>query len=363
MNLLNHATCSQRRSSLLPALSLLVIGFIAHADLLAESNGGKMQFAVIGDMPYDASQKRQFVNLMKDIDASDAGFVVHVGDYWSDGKIWKEDSKGLPPCGDETYQDRLNEAENSVHPFIITPGDNDWTDCYRAKPRAYDPLERLAKLRRMFFAGDSSLGQHKLQLVRESSRKKYSNFSENARWSYGGVTFATLHMVGSNNNLGRSPEMDKEYEERNTANLKWLDETFAAAKRNGSIAVMLLSQANPQFETTWTATAQRRYLLGGLDIKPPQDKRQTGFDDFIRALEGHVLDFGKPVTYVHGDTHTFRIDKPLYGSISRRMIENFTRVETFGYPDTHWVQITIDPEDPNVFRFEPRIVKSNRVEH
>jgi hypothetical protein len=363
MNLRTPESNPTRMVALLPAIVLLAVSLFAPADLQAESRTGTLEFAVIGDMPYDASQKQQFANLTKEFGAAKLGFVVHAGDYWSDGKIWKENSKGLPPCGDETYQDRLSMAEKSVHPFIITPGDNDWTDCYRARPRAYDPLERLAKLRRMFFAGDSSLGQHKLKLVRQSQNKNSAKFSENARWTWGGVTFATLHMVGSNNNLGRTPEMDKEYEERNTANLKWLDKTFAAARRNGSRAVMIFAQANPQFETTWTATAQRRYMLGGMGIKPPKEKRQTGFDDFIRALEGHVLDFGKPVAYVHGDTHTFRIDKPLYGSISRRMIENFTRVETFGYPDTHWVRVTIDPEDPNVFRFRPEIVERNRVDH
>jgi hydroxyacyl-ACP dehydratase HTD2-like protein with hotdog domain len=72
--------------------------------------------------------------------------------------------------------------------------------------------------------------------------------------------------------------------------------------------------------------------------------------------------FGKPVVYVHGDTHTFRIDKPLvYSSSPSRFIENFTRVETFGYPNTHWVRVTIDPDDPNVFRFEQEIVSANRV--
>jgi hypothetical protein len=36
-------------------------------------------------------------------------------------------------------------------PFVFVPGDNDWTDCHR-RAGAYDPLERLARLR-VFFAG------------------------------------------------------------------------------------------------------------------------------------------------------------------------------------------------------------------
>jgi hypothetical protein len=38
---------------------------------------------------------------------------------------------------------------------------------------------------------------------------------------------------------------------------------------------------------------------------------------------------------------------------------NFTRVETFGPPDIHWVKATIQPDDPNFFRFEPITVQAN----
>jgi hypothetical protein len=41
------------------------------------------------------------------------------------------------------------------------------------------------------------------------------------------------------------------------------------------------------------------------------------------------------------------------------VLANFTRVETFGARQTHWVSATIDPSDPNLFEFEPRIVAAN----
>lgn len=324
---------------------------------------GLLEFALIGDMPYNAKQRKQFTNVMGVLNESDLAFVVHAGDFWFDGIAWKKTTRGLPPCSDETFQDRLKLARSFKHPFIFTPGDNDWTDCHRAKPRAYDPLERLTKLRKMFFQGDRSLGQHSIPLVRQSKDAGYSKFRENVRWTYGDVLFVTLHMTGSNNNLGRTPEMDTEYAERNTANLAWMDEAFDLARRHGHRAIMIIAQANPGFETTWTPKVQKRYMLGGLGMKPPTGKRKTGFDDFLAALERHTLAFGKPVAYVHGDTHTFRMDKPLLGSTSRRIVENFTRVEVFGFPDTHWVRVSIDPADPNVFTFRPEIVEANRVRH
>lgn len=325
--------------------------------------GGMLDFALIGDMPYDARQEIEYDHLMKDIDSTNVAFLVHNGDFWWDGQAWTAKGGGLPPCGDETFQDRLARAQRSRHPFIYVAGDNEWTDCHRAKPRTYDPFERLAKLRQMFYQGDTSLGQNRMKLTRQSENKQFASYRENVRWTFGDVVFVTLHMFGSNNNLGRTPQMDAEYEERNAANLAWMREAFDLATRSGSRAVMIIAQADPYFQTTWTPNWQERYALWALAMKPPASRRKTGYDSFLAALEKETLAFGKPVVYVHGDTHIFRIDKPLVGSRSRRIIENFTRVATFGHPDTHWIRATIDPNDPNVFRFRQEIVKENRVAH
>ena len=36
-------------------------------------------------------------------------------------------------------------------PLVYTPGDNEWTDCHRVNNGAYDPLDRLAAVRKTFF--------------------------------------------------------------------------------------------------------------------------------------------------------------------------------------------------------------------
>lgn len=370
MNTKDKHACKARSftgqlSALLVSCFLVYASGCTAAQENSQAQGGSMQFAIIGDMPYVARQEKEFVNVMKEINAADLAFVIHTGDFWFDGLGWKENTKGLPPCADETFDDRLKLTEESKHPFIITPGDNDWTDCYRAKERAYDPLERLAKFRKMYYSDDHSLGQHKIKLTSQSKDPRYAEYRENVRWSYGGVQFVTLHMTGSNNNKGRTPEMDKEYAERNAANLEWMREAFEQAKKNGSKAIMIISQANPHFENTWAGKLQKRYMLGGLGIKPPKEIPATGFDDFLAVLEEETLAFKKPVAYVHGDTHTFRVDKPLVGSFNggKRFIENFTRMENFGFPNSHWIRVTIDLDDPNVFRFTPQIVKANLAKH
>ena len=93
------------------------------------------------------------------------------------------------------------------HPFILTPGDNDWTDCVHLQARKVDPLEALAKVRGLFYPEGKSLGQRTIAVESQASDPQYAKFRENLRWSIGGVTFATLHIVGSNDNLGSAPEM------------------------------------------------------------------------------------------------------------------------------------------------------------
>jgi hypothetical protein len=227
----------------------------------------------------------------------------------------------------------------------------------------YEPFERLTKLRQMFFSGDESLGRRTMRLTRQSGDARYAKFRENVRWNHGEVLFVTLHVVGSNNNLGRTPEMDAEYRERTAANLYWMREAFDLARRSGSRAIMIIAQANPRFETSWPGYVQQRYMLAGLGFKSPETRRATGFDEFLAALEKETVTFSKPVVYVHGDTHIFRVDKPLFSSTSQRSIENFTRVETVGYPDAHWVRARVDPKDPNVFTFRLEIVKENLLDH
>ena len=365
------------KSILIVSSFMLVLSGCASIQEERQTQRASFQLALIGDMPYDARTEKEFANVMKEMNAADLAFVVHNGDFWGDGAVWTEQPRpelarqrapfvfigGLPPCSDETFQDRLGLAQRSRHPFIFVPGDNEWTDCHRAQPRAYDPLERLTKLRQMFFQGDQSLGRRTMRLTRQSDDARYAKFRENVRWTYGDVLFVTLHVVGSNNNLGRTPEMNAEYSERNAANLAWMSQAFELAMRSASKAIMIIAQANPGFENSWTPSMQQRYMLSALGLKAPETRRATGFDEFLAGLEKETVAFGKPVVYVHGDTHIFRVDKPLVGSTSGRIIENFTRVETFGFPDTHWVRAFVDPRDPQVFSFRQEIVKENLVKH
>lgn len=313
----------------------------------AVDSAGKFEIGLIGDQHYDAKSAAQFPNIMAAMNRSDLAFVVHVGDNGEPSN----DS-----CKLETHGIRRGEFNQSRHPFVFTPGDNDWTDCH--EPGMPGALESLSKVREVFFQGDRSLGQRTMPVVRQSGNPRYASYRENSRWTQGGVVFVTVHMPGSNNNLGRTVEMDAEYAERNTANIEWLREAFEYAKQNNSKALMILTQANPRFEDALPDRRKNALSIG------PLSKKVSGYNDFRAALQRETLAYDKPVALVHGDTHYFRIDKPMIiddksGARRGSVVEHFTRVELFGYPEAHWVRAIIDPSDPNVFSFRPQMVKEN----
>lgn len=302
--------------------------FVAGAARRFMPKAHRYQFALIGDQQYNAAQEAKFPRVIDSMNREKLRFVVHDGDIKS----------GASRCDEAMYQNRLAGFQRSVHPFILTPGDNDWTDCGRAAAGGFDPLDRLKRVRELFFPKpDQSLGKRPLGLLPQSSVPGFESYVENAMWAQGEVLFATLHIVGTNNNFAKPAE----FQPRNAANLFWLRAAFAIARQKRFRAVMLVMQANPGFE--------RRRAVGA-----------DGFSEMLAVLQQETMQFPGQVVFVHGDSHYFRIDKPLLppGRDGARL-ENFTRVETFGPPDVHWLRVTVEPRNPMVFVFEQRIVPEN----
>jgi hypothetical protein len=319
-------------------------------------------FALIGDMPYTKVQEREYQRVLEALNAADLAFVAHIGDFQFDARPYNQNPAiASMPCVDDNYKAILSSFQSVRHPFILTPGDNDWTDCWPLQAQKVHPMELLAKVRTMFFPEGRSLGQKSIAVKNQSADPQFAKFRENLRWSVSNVTFVTVHIVGSNDNFGRRAEMDAEHLERKAANIAWIKQTFAEAKANNSRGIVLLTQANPGFENFWPPAAKTRYFIPFIPRGQALPNPTTAFGDYIQTLADELESFDKPVAILPGDTHLFRIDKPLYSKETNRLFENFTRVETFGWPDSHWVRITVDPADPQLFRFKAEIVPENVV--
>jgi hypothetical protein len=311
---------------------------------------------LFGDMPYGSLGRSQYPNLLADINRNRVAFSIFDGDLQAGGD---------GPCSDSLYTTALANFNQLEQPLVWLPGDNDWTDCWGrygpVQQPFHDPIERLAFERKLFDSTDRSLGRRTLNLTRESSEGgMYALYSENVRWVYGPVVYIGLNVQGSNDNYpyhdtdAENPtapvrsdgEIQRQRDEeaaRKAADLHWLDEGFAYAKQIGARGVLIDWQADPNFNN-------EQHLTN------PHD--WDAFPDYVDALRTGTMSFQGQVVLVHGDSHYFKVDKPI-NLPSGGVLANFTRVETFGARQTHWVSATIDPNDPNLFEFQPRIVQAN----
>lgn len=343
---------------------MVVLAAVAFSAPDANAQSTKLEFGFLGDTDYFLKTEKELPKMIAQMNNLDLSFVVHVGDFEADPRLYNRlPTKVSMPCTEKNFKRVLASFQTSKHPFVLTPGDNDWTDCIHLKAQKVNPLDALAMIRKMFFPKGKSLGQNPMSVVSQTNDAGFSKFVENLTWSKGGVTFATAHVVGSNNNMGKKPEPKAEFTERTTANTAWIKKAFAKARSDNSLGLVLFIQANPFFEGAWRGRVLRRHFLplGSLGIKAPKKPKpkRYGFDEFHQVLLAEFATYKKPTLLMHGDMHYVRVDKPLWDPKAKGFVPNFTRVETFGNPTTGWMHVTVDPKDPDLFTIKPRMYRPN----
>lgn len=348
-------------------LSIIVTSALADMDY-DDRNEGRDSYAIglWGDLPYSDTQAQFGVpNLIADMNKHDLAFTIHDGDL----KAGNGTAGSATPttCSDALYIQALGFFNALKAPAALTPGDNDWTDCDRPSNGGFSSRERLDHERQVFFNTPFSLGKRRMRQEVQTTPlclgATGSNFCvENRRWTFGGVTYVTLNVQGSCNNLCDTAPDPTEWAARNQANIAWLRESFHLATLRRSSAMMIVTRADPG----WDLTDGTRAPLRDPKTLAETDGQPDGFRDYLVALRDEVIAFRRPVAYVHGDSHYYRVDKPLLDSTGRR-IENFTRVETFGdnqangNNDVNWLRVTVDPTSREVFAYQPQIVPANRT--
>ena len=280
----------------------------------------RFTFAVLGDTPYNEGEEREFPLMIDRINQEKVEFSIHVGDF-----------KGGGDCSDALYAKRLGQFNSFTSPLVYTPGDNEWTDCRRPYMGSMDPLERLARLRTVFFADRFSLGARRLATEAQDACLAppvagcgCGAYPENRTWEFRGVRFVTLNIPGSHNNVGFDAASDAEAACRNEANARWLERAVEAARAPGAKALVVAIQANP-----W-------------------DPKFGAYKGFLAQMETTTR-IGKPVLFIHGDSHTYRVDYPFTAPVRR--------LETYGSPMVGWVKVTVDPSLAELFVVQPHLQK------
>src|SRR5262245_35426895 len=339
------AGCAGKVFGVIVVLSITVI-FSTRA--LAQSQ--PFSFGLWGDMPYaKAGDGPKMPALIADMNASDIAFSLYDGDI----------KDGSSKCTDDVYEAAIKMFDEFKTPVVYIPGDNEWTDCHRLNNGGYDNLERLAHVRKVMFV-KNTFGSGTLPVERQGTPG--SPFVETMRVLHQGIMFVGLNVPGSNNNrvvdekdctnksARTAPQCEAdnaEYAERDPANIAWMHEGFAKATAEKAAGIMIVFQGDP-----------------GFDIPETEEKDESrtpdhnGYFAFLDAILLEAKAFKGQVVLVHGDTHFFKIDKPLLDAT--HMLPNVTRVQTFGSPNIHWIRVTANASSREVFTFHPMIVEANR---
>jgi hypothetical protein len=339
----------KRRTALVTAIGITawasimvsqVSAVAAPADRGTSSSNDQSGYSigVWGDQPYGSAGLAALPNVIADINKQELKFTVFDGDIKS----------GSSRCDNSQYTQALNMFNAIKWAAVYTPGDNEWTDCDRTRAGAYDPNERLAFIRTMFFSTNKSLGQDPLDVEQQSAQ-----FPENARWIHDGVVFITVNVPGTDNNFpqtdssGRPIDADgnltsvsgkpqngdlAEYTARNAANLAWLESGFRYAQAEGAKGIMIVMQAD--MWSTGDPTAH--------------------YADTKAKLAQLVASTKASVALVNGDSHAFVVDNPLVGANGAKL-PNFQRVTTDGDTNHGWTKVDIMPNANTVFTFTRQV--------
>lgn len=281
-----------------------------------------VRFAVFGDLQEETAEGHaKDLVLIDTINAAKPDFTVYVGDIQGGG-----------PCTDLQREEAAELFARIDGALIYTPGDNEWVDCKLPGKGNWEPFERLAKLREELVPVGKSLGKKPIPLTQQKGE-----YRENARWTRGGVVFVTLHQPGGNNGVYPDRYAFDEYERRNAANIAWLKAAYDEVKSTKAHGLVIMFHGNPHWgDVYWQATAYR---------------------DFKSLLAKEGAELGVPILAVHGDTHTFTIDKPLKFTDGRTKADHVTRLEVFGSSERGYVVVTADPKNPELFSFTAHEVK------
>lgn len=319
-----------------------------------------LKVALWGDEFYSSVEgikTRQIDQTIASMNHHKLDFTIFVGDTKSGSSL----------CTDQAIGQDPKDIFNRLHvPTVYSLGDNEWTDCHRTSNGSYDPIERLSYLRNNFFNSNKSQGKRPLRLQRQGAYGQ--EYSENSRFVKNNVEFVTLHIPGSNNNLVATTKQctkksnrtqadcdaaTAEYMARNPKNIEWLKDSFAAAKEQRYAGILIAIQADMYFPFELSDGIYQDEFL------PAIQDENNGYREFFNTLVEETQSFDGKVLLVHGDSHYFKIDKPMYndpvpgtGQELGRLTPNFTRVEVFGSEDNSWVEMTVDPKSENVFSFE-----------
>lgn len=281
--------------------------------------GDVFGFGVIARPAHAATAATMLSDAINETDADNLAFVVVNG-------IKADDES----CTDTVYRDRRSLYENAKNGLIVSLTAGDWADCVNAKNRSI-AIERIRRLRELFFVDEFSFGESQIPLIRQSTIPTFRMYAENMHWRIGDVLFATINLPSNNNNFLNAAGRNSEYEDRQVANSDWLKRLFITAKASKLNGIVLFCDGNPMAVHSEHAPG---IFFGG---------KREGYADIRKQLLKLSAAFRGSVLIVHAEQDQ-KIKSPVKGIDWH---DNIGTVQAAA----PWSKITIDTTQAHLFTF------------
>ncbi|MDB5797707.1 MAG: hypothetical protein JWP36_1609 [Paucimonas sp.] len=234
----------------------------------------ELQFAIVHQPDSIGPSEDSLVQALAEADRERQAFIILTGV-----------KSATEPCTDSLYDDRRQLLADARNDVILALSAADWAECKRedGSPAAMD---RLARMREVFFSGAAAAGRGRLAVMRQSASAQFRGFPENLRWEAGGVLFGTVNLPGDNNHFLPAAGSNSEFEDRMIANRAWLHRLLQAARARKTRTIVLFFDGDPRLAT------------------PPRAGRNTvwgrdGYFEFRRQLRDMAALYPGRLVLVH----------------------------------------------------------------
>lgn len=292
-----------------------------------------VRIALFADIPQWPDAEARTTRLLELFAERKLSFVIHAGGIKGDTES----------CADAVLSARFRLLDQSPLPLVYVPGEPDWAECHQPVNGSFDDVERLNRLRELFFANDDSLGQRHLPVIRQSDQATFRAYREHARWTAGDALLVTINLPGNNNNYRKEGGRNGEFEDRREAIRQWLSRAFSLARQQGLSAIVLVAHGDPQFGNGWEQRGKPT-LLDGFMRRGTRD----GYLEFKRQLRELASRYRGQVLLVHTSLTGFGIDAPLRDA-NGKILRNVTRVALPVGSASQWTELVISPDAASPF--------------
>ena len=233
-------------------------------------------------------------------------------------------------CSDKLYGQRKSVLATSERPLILSLAASDWSDCKNSLGKS-TAIDRLNRLREVFFADDMSQGERKIALSRLSASASFRSYAENAQWEHGRILFATINLPANNNHFRPEAGRNSEFEDRMVANRSWLKRLFATAERRKFAGLVLFSDGNP-------GVLADQKKLSAINSK------HDGFAETRRQIRTLAKKFSGQLLLIDTETEATPGNAGIVwqGNIGHLSVTS------------NWVDIGVNPDQTLIFGLKPR---------